>query len=381
MKRAALTLSALAMLFVTYSVVSNHIGAPPLIPSVAAKGGGIFQPCDFPTEVNTAEPSETAWQLFVAATCTVNKDKYPYVVWETWLEQSQVYTASGQTLALAEGERPRFHVSPLALIMQQKQKTQAPLQPDITVQVASQDCNTLTWSGRTICEEARLNPATVTYVTTNQLTTHSGQIAFVTAGKKFDFTRPSIEIKADWIKLPSCDSPPQGVHIETINNVCYALGGVHLISKLANKWVWATFEPQNATTNPQRCKVLGCRDAYGSNPETSSGANTQLTQALTILMSAAQLQPEWKNYRLDGVQVDFTKGGKNTLLGNSIIEGDNAGTPTQMRKSSCITCHHRSAIDKNGNPALPVKFKAGPPKAYPTGVVSRDFVWSLWLAR
>ena len=368
------------MLFVTYSMVSNHIGATPLIPSVAAKGGGIYQPCDFPIEVNTAKPSETAWRLFVAATCTVNKDKYPYVVWETWLEQSQVYTANGQTLALAEGERPRFHMSPLALIMQQKQKTQAPLQPEMILpQAANQDCNSQTWSGRTICEEARLNPATVKYVTTNQLTTHSGQIAFVTAGKTFDFTRPSIEIKADWIKLPSCNSPPQGVHIETINNVCYALGGVHLISKLVNKWIWATFEPQNATTNPQRCKVLGCRDAFGSNPETSSGANTQLTQSLAILMSSAKLQPEWKNYRLDGVQVDFTKGGKDTVLGNSIIEGDNAGNPTLMKSSSCITCHHLSTINKAGNSLSP-DFIIGPPAAYPPGMVSRDFVWSLSLA-
>ena len=34
---------------------------------------------------------ETAWRLFVAATCPVNSNQYPYVVWENWIEQQQLY--------------------------------------------------------------------------------------------------------------------------------------------------------------------------------------------------------------------------------------------------------------------------------------------------
>jgi len=34
---------------------------------------------------------ETAWQIWVAAMCPVNADQYPFVVWENWIEQSQLY--------------------------------------------------------------------------------------------------------------------------------------------------------------------------------------------------------------------------------------------------------------------------------------------------
>jgi hypothetical protein len=247
-------------------------------------------------------------------------------------------------------------------------------------EVANQNCNSDTWSKRTICEEARLNPEAQSYVTTEKLTTKQGQINFVTAGKTFQFPMPAVEIKADWIQLASCSNPPQGVHVENVNNTCYALGGIHLISKLIDKWIWATFEPQNATTNSQRCIVLGCKDPWGSNPSTSSGANTQLTQALADLMTQANLAPEWRNYRLDGVQTDFlNSAGKATLLGNSIIEGDNAGNPQLMKQSSCITCHNLSTINKQGQSMGP-NFIVGVPTIKP-GFVTRDFVWSLSLAQ
>jgi hypothetical protein len=55
------------------------------------------------------------------------------------------------------------------------------------------------------------------------------------------------------------------------------LAGLHLISKLLNEWIWATFEPQNAATNPFRCKVLGCIDRFGSIPAMTVGATTKLS--------------------------------------------------------------------------------------------------------
>jgi hypothetical protein len=245
-------------------------------------------------------------------------------------------------------------------------------------EVADQNCNSATWTGRTICEEARLNADTVQYVQTNNLITLAGQQQFVQAGKTFQFTPSSIEIKADWIQLATCANPPQGVHVETLNGKCYALGGIHLISKLIDKWVWATFEPQNTTTNPRRCQVLGCSDAWGATPAKTSGANTQLTAALAGLMKQANLAPEWANYRLDGVQVDFVdSSGQATRLGNSIIEGENAGTPAQMKVSSCITCHDLSTLNKQGQGLNP-NFIIGPPATIPPGYVRRDFVWSLF---
>jgi hypothetical protein len=267
-------------------------------------------------------------------------------------------------------------------MQEQKKKTGRIKTQLLLPEATTQDCNSDTWSKRTICEETRLNPESQNYVTTEKLTTLDGQASFAKAGKTFQFPPPAVEVKADWVQLQNCANPPQGVHIETVNNVCYALGGLHLISKLVDKWIWATFEPQNNVTNPQRCVVLNCNDPWGSNPATTSGANTQLTQVLSDLMAKANLAPEWKNYRLDGVQVDFLdSNGKPTRLGNSIIEGDNAGTPDKMKVSSCITCHDLSTLAPKGQKPTNPKFSTGGPTTIPPGYVRRDFVWSLSLAR
>ncbi|GAA0719192.1 hypothetical protein GCM10009105_27550 [Dokdonella soli] len=340
--------------------------------------------CTPPTTV-AATPQETAWRLFVAATCPVNADKYPYVTWQNWIEQNQLY-GTGATQALAAGERPRFHMSPLAAMLRAQakmhahEKSKGAASETAAPEVANQNCNSDTWSKRTICEEARLNADAQHYVASNGLNTRPGQIAFITAGNSFVFPPPAVELKADWIQLTSCNNLPQGVHVEKIGSVCYALGGIHLISKLIDKWIWATFEPQNTTTNSQRCKVLGCNDPWGSSPATSSGAPTKQTPALAALMQQAKLAPEWSNYRLDGVQTDFLDAkGQPTRLGNSIIEGDNAGNPQAMTRSSCISCHNLSTINPQGQELNPA-FIIGAPQPPPAGYVLRDFAWSLTLA-
>jgi hypothetical protein len=87
-----------------------------------------------------------------------------------------------------------------------------------------------------------------------------------------------------------------------------------------------------------------CNDPWGSNPATSSGGAagfTQLTPALQSLMTQANMAPEFMNYRLDGVQTDFTTAnGAPTFLGNSVIEGENVGM--KKNTASCITCHSES---------------------------------------
>jgi hypothetical protein len=95
-------------------------------------------------------------------------------------------------------------------------------------------------------------------------------------------------------------------------------------------------------------------------------------------MSAANLAPEWYNYRLDGVQTDYQSP---KLMGNSIIEGENAGTP--LTQSSCISCHAVSSVKSDGTDGLtllnsnPVGFPAPLPS---NAWIRRDFVWSLSMA-
>jgi hypothetical protein len=357
-----------AILVVASIVVLRPVNRTQAIMVSSAAVTPVSAACTFPTQM-ASTPEQTAWQLFVAATCPAGT-QYPYVVWENWKEQDQIYQPS-TTVITTQNSISRFHVSPLA-----KKLAQGQLLPN----VANQNCNSQTWTGRTICEEARLNPDSEAYVVSNGLTTLAGQQKFVNAGSTFEFTPPSIEIKADWIQLGSCAlTPPAGVHVEDIGGTCYALAGIHVISKLIDKWVWATFEPQNSVTNPRRCQVLGCTDNWGSTPTTSSGANTDLTLALAALMKEANLTPEWSNYRLDGVQIDFVDSKNNpTLLGNSIIEGENAGDPSIMTSSSCISCHALSAINGKGQQLSPDFVIGEPDPLPPGGYVRRDFVWSLF---
>jgi hypothetical protein len=134
-------------------------------------------------------------------------------------------------------------------------------------------------------------------------------------------------------------------------------------------------------TNPQRCMSFGpCNDSWGSNPATSNGGQggfTQPTQALQELMTRANLAKEFSNYRLDGVQTDFVVNNAPTLLGNSIIEGENVGMAKDQ--ASCITCHAGSAISNTGRDGA-VRALVGPPPKIPAGSIARDFAWSMGLA-
>src|SRR5919198_2897570 len=111
------------------SLVTGRTGYDALLRVPAASAGvqapegdgGSPNPCAPPTSV-TWPPHETAWRLWVAATCPVNQHQYPYVVWENWIEQAQMYPpdpANGLKVPNAEAEahsRTRqFHPSPLTL--------------------------------------------------------------------------------------------------------------------------------------------------------------------------------------------------------------------------------------------------------------------------
>lgn len=113
-----------------------------------------------------------------------------------------------------------------------------------------------------ICEEVRENGSTEDYIAGTNIWKRRGQKQLAATRGEIRFPRASVEIKADWIELSSiglnCKALPPGfresIHVEVINGNCFALAGMHLISKLLNKWIWARFEPQNLTTNPNRCR-------------------------------------------------------------------------------------------------------------------------------
>jgi len=349
----------------------------------AQRQGGAASACTFPTSP-APTPEQTAWQLFVAANCPSGNQ----LVWETWIEQLDLFPASG-TANVAAGQHKRLHGSPLAHATTAKRAGAAPqLAP-------STECNTMggppsnVVPNAIICEEARLNPSAQSFVTSNTYQIRSGQTAAAKAGTNIQFPASGVEVKVDWIPGTdfnppfTCSSPPQGVHVETIDGTCYAMAGMHISSKLMPDWIWATFEPQNMTTNPNRCITFGsCTDKWGSNPALSNGGTagfTKPTSALQALMKAANLAPEFLNYRLDGVQTTFGTATNPTLLGNSVIEGENVGMTKGT--ASCITCHSVSTIKNDGSDGIAlINNQVGPQFVPPAGYIARDFAWSLALA-
>ena len=349
-------------------------------------------PCAVPNEIN-ASIEETAWRIWVAATCPVNTNQYPFVVWENWIEQSQFYpTDPSNGLKVpnsgASTINHPLHESPLTLALNPSLRLKGlPGAPDTNCNKAG--APPPNQPNLIICEEVRENGATEDYIAGTNLWNRSGQQQAAANKDDIQFPRSAVEIKADWIELTSigydCNNLPPGftdtIHVETINGGCFAMAGMHLISKLVDKWIWATFEPQNSITNPFRCQVLGCYDPFGSRPARSQGANTQLSPELAALMDAANLAPEWRNYRLDAVQTDFFAP---RLLGNSIIEGENVGM--NLKQASCISCHDVSSVKSDGTDGINLLAAmtnppVGAPKPLPSSDwIHRDFVWSLGLA-
>jgi len=359
-------------------------------------------PCAFPT-VPAATPEQTAWQLFVAANCPSNAAQ---VVWENWIEQLQLYPANGSiggtTVAGSTVSRKRLHGSPLARLRlaQAKQASSGfvplldPTSECTLVKKENAPKNMLPNS--TICEEVRLNPDAQTFISSELYELRPSQTQAAVNGVNIQFPVPAVEVKIDWIPASdfaanatfNCTDPPAGIHVETIDGVCYALAGMHISSKLLPNWLWATFEPQSMLTNPFRCITFGpCNDPFGSLPATSNGGVdgfTKQSSELAALMSEAGLAPEFSNYRLDGAQVAFLNNdGSSSYLGNSIIEGENAGLTGN--EASCITCHSISSVKNDNTDGLYILLNVtgplvGPQYEIPADWIARDFVWSMALA-
>jgi len=345
--------------------------------------------CTIPTKM-AATPDQTAWELFVAVNCRAANGK---LVWENWIEQAQLYPASGVSGAMLASNGRRLHGSVLGALLHPASGIKG-----LTATATPGPCNKMqiapsnVTAGATICEEVHINPSAQATIQKNGYNTRTGQMAAAAAGAKISFGTDAIEVKIDWLPASdfaspgfSCTAPTPSVYVETIGGVCYAMVAMHVTSHLIPNWLWTTFEPQDLQTNPFRCAVYGpCLDNWGATPAVAIGAasTTKLTPALTALMTAAKLPTGFTNYRLVGAQTDFATGGRPILNGNSITEYEAAGTTAG--ESSCITCHSMSSINATGvdggaffasNPA-PI----GPAVTLPAGFITRGFLWSMALA-
>lgn len=367
--------------------------------------------CTVPTS-RAGTPEQTAWQIFTAVNCTNNGQ----FAWENWTEQTCLLKPStpgcGNTTGAA---RKRFlHASRLHM-----KATQDGLQG------LSNDCSPMitpaSFSGQNppdpslkpfvpknlsssavFCEEVFVNNAEAAFIKSPpgaaagvNLQTLTGQAAYIKAKGTLTFPTSAVELKIDWLPATSVtgtasfnctNNKPKGVFVDVIDGKCYALVGMHISSKLYPNWLWATFEPQNSITNPNRCNpnlYSSCNDVWGSNPAVSTGKATAATKNLTNLMDQAGLPVEFRNYRLVGIQTTYSDPNKTMKLGNSFVEY-NASVPAQQ--ASCVSCHSYAMMNTATNPpsenpnfgAFPGTPPIGNPGKPPAGNwIKQDFSWLL----
>jgi hypothetical protein len=365
--------------------------------------------CTLPTTM-AGSNEQTAWQIFVAATCPAANGQ---LTWETWTEQTcfaQPDSPGCAPSAAAAATPPVRHLHASQLEIRRNRRG-AKLE---AAAGAPGGCATMTTTANAppqllpfvpknlssdakFCEEVFADPSEASFVKAPasgaSLTTLTGQVAYA-ASNPIAFPNPAVEIKADWLPASSvgnafnCTTPPDGVYTETISGACYALVGIHVSSKLLPNWLWSTFEPQNTITNPNRCNPSlynSCNDPWGSNPAASTGANTAPTADLTTLMTQANLPKAFLNYRLVAAQSAYVDSSNTAIqLGNSFVEFNAGVLPHQ---ASCMTCHSYAMVSTKaqenpnfgnfpGTPPIGTPGQAPPPAGGGTWV-PQDFSWML----
>lgn len=365
--------------------------------------------CNLPTS-KAATPEQTAWQIFTAINCTTNGQ----FAWESWTEQTCLLKPSTPGCLEKNGKKRFLHASRLhakanadalqglanecsPMITPASFSSQNPPDPSLKPFVPKNLASTATF-----CEEVFVNDTESAFIKTPpgaaagvNLQTLMGQAAYIGSEGELNFPTSAIELKIDWLPATSVignasfnctNNKPAGVVVDVIEGKCYALVGMHISSKLYPNWLWATFEPQNAITNPNRCNpnlYSSCNDAWGSNPAVSTGKATAATKNLTNLMDQAGLPVEFRNYRLVGIQTTYSDPANTTKLGNSFVEY-NASVPAQQ--ASCITCHSYAMMDTATSPptenpnfgAFPGTPPIGTPGTPPPGNwIKQDFSWLL----
>lgn len=379
-----------------------------------------------PTAGDSVAQARFAWYLFIQAMTPSTGPGGP-LSFESWTEQCQLGTIGCTSAASLDATQKtrKFHGSPL-LAANMAANTAAGGIP-------SNDCSAMNSAGFTnppypappnvkvnqpppappasiFCEEVYVNGAEKTFVTTNGLSTLTGQQTYGNAhGGAITFPWDAVEIKVDWVPTSSfnpsfqCPDPTGTLYTETINGTCYAMVGLHISSKVLPNWLWATFEPNSSVTNPNRCDPNlydTCSDPWGTTSSTPYAKgqpvppqSAQLQQAMT----AAGLNKAFNNYYLTGVQSEFVSNAQPVPLGSSFVEFNAGVAPGQ---ASCITCHRYAYFDgKAPNPpGTPEDNFGGPPKGWsPLGYAcnqpnpsdnctpvvpnstSQDFSWMLGL--
>ena len=332
--------------------------------------GLTFLPAGFAADAGAdilTNPTAHAWKIFNEINQQVPNDPEGRVVWETWKLGREVFADPAHApvwnpAAPAARTKATFESEPLQQLVRQLRlqgHAAGPMKPQFDG-----------GSGN----ETRLNKATFDFIVNNDLYYAQGIEAFAKAGKKFDFPKASMEIKAQWRPIKPADASHYHTAkvIENGQEKVWGLTALHITTKELPNWFWATFEHKD---NPAREGVLKDVQPQDQPPEFHG--------------------TKWENYVIRGTQTEFTDSiGRPTRLANSQIE---AGF---QQTSSCISCHALATVnwkepdpegikslpffDDSGNGSLgtpkPGLFLA-PGSSDQMRFQQMDFVWSFFRAQ
>jgi hypothetical protein len=316
------------------------------------------------------DPTTHAWDLFSKLNASVPNDPEGRVLWETWMLGRVVFADPNKApvwnpTAPAARARATFEAVPLQqLIREQRRQGGMPgvIQPQFDPAVGANN-------------ETRMNKATFDFIVKNDLYYAQGIEAFATSGKRFDFPRDAMEVKAQWRPITAAQAARfHTAKVKGINGQeeLWGLTAMHVTTKELPNWFWATFEHKD---NAEHEGVL---------PDVKPQKQPASFQGT-----------KWENYVLRGTQLEFTDSiGRPTRLASSQIEDGFQQT------SSCISCHALASVnpqqgtgnrinfleffDQNGNGFVGVPDKQKflvPGTENQMRYTQLDFVWSFFRAK
>ena len=392
---ALLSIAAIGACFGIHSKDRVEAATRPQEPEISSTSSQ--QPAVNGARSDSAEPESVygpsfaflAWNLFLQAMAPANGS----LTIETWTEQCQLSSdmvgcPSAASMAAAakaagNGKVRILHGSAMA---RSKKLEGSECSAMTTTAIGGYPPPSNLAPNATYCEEIFVSPVEAAFVKENLTTLVDQQTYGNVRGRTINFPGTgtndprldldSLEVKVDWVPVSSysnptfaCPDPTNSLYTETINGTCYALAAIHITSKVMPRWLWATFEPNNHITNPNRCdsELYGaCFDPWGttSAQRYGRGQTAQQSSELRQAMAEAHLNPAFNNYFLTGLQTEFVDNyGKPTQLGNSFVEF-NQGVPPG--KSSCITCHQYAHFDgKRPAQGKPESNFGKPPQGWP----------------
>ncbi|RSZ55276.1 hypothetical protein HF313_15730 [Massilia atriviolacea] len=360
--------------------------------AVAASGGVL---------ASGVHSDRLAWQHFAAIVAPASRGR---VEFETWAADEDIYSETPAWPGPAAQAARRLRASVLRRLLAPHGAESAAGESDCGVVANAAAGNFPVQSGRAgqvpcFAEEVRRNRATYRYIVQNQLNTQAGLAAAyqkAQGGWRVSLPEDAVQVKADWVPFDTLaawlarngvrQNPAQlreAFYTTLVEGRRYALVAMHVSSKDAPNWVWASFEHR---FNPGRCDTMGCNDSYGATrrriaplggAQNRQYAGCAKTAALKKLFEVKRVAAAWDNYCLKASEIAFTaRDGAPLMHGNSFTERVGAGIP--LTRSSCISCHASAGFGRDGSPYTKqlTAFPMGTVKL-PADIVANDFIWGI----